>query len=39
MGDLDAGSAWTPPPAGLRPMLAVPVTQLPADEGWSFEPK
>jgi hypothetical protein len=34
-----AGSAWTPPPAGLRPMLATPVTELPTDEGWSFEPK
>jgi hypothetical protein len=32
------GPAWVPPPAGLRPMLAVPVTQLPAEAGWAFEP-
>ncbi len=34
-----AEPGWTSPPAGLRPMLAVPVTELPAEAGWSFEPK
>jgi hypothetical protein len=37
--DQQARAGWPPPPAGLRPMLAVPVTELPQDEGWSFEPK
>jgi ATP-dependent DNA ligase len=37
--DQEPRAAWTPPPAGLRPMLATPVTELPADDGWSFEPK
>jgi bifunctional non-homologous end joining protein LigD len=37
--DQPASAGWTPPPAGLRPMLAVPVTQLPTEAGWSFEPK
>jgi hypothetical protein len=32
-------TAWTPLPAGLRPMLAVPVSELPAEAGWAFEPK
>jgi bifunctional non-homologous end joining protein LigD len=31
--------AWPLPPAGLRPMLAVPVTALPTEPGWAFEPK
>jgi hypothetical protein len=33
------GPAWVPPPAGLRPMLAVPVAELPTEPGWTFEPR
>jgi bifunctional non-homologous end joining protein LigD len=37
--DQQASAGWTPPLAGLRPMLAVPVAELPEEPGWSFEPK
>jgi hypothetical protein len=37
--DQEASPGWTLPPTGVRPMLAVPVTQLPTEAGWSFEPK
>jgi bifunctional non-homologous end joining protein LigD len=34
-----AGSGWPLPPERLRPMLAVAASTLPAEPGWTFEPK
>jgi len=32
-------TTWSLATARVRPMLAVPVSELPADPGWTFEPK
>jgi bifunctional non-homologous end joining protein LigD len=34
-----ARPVWPRLPRGLQPMLAVPVSTLPAEPGWTFEPK
>jgi bifunctional non-homologous end joining protein LigD len=38
-GGRSDGSGWPVPPEGLRPMLAVAAASLPAEPGWTFEPK